>query len=186
MTCLNNLTPISLFYSTTPNFSDSPLFKKGEAFANLEFDCKVLNLPSDVHYLNRIARIIYNPDLSLSKRQFYVEENLLNYYNDHFVELINSNPENFKYSELSFKLFHEYYPKFIKLSKTYLKTDSFSRKPNLKILSDLKVETIASNTFVIIISSISSGVVSFVTLSLDLGKSIRVAQEKITLNLLTI
>lgn len=55
---------------------------------------------------------MYNPDLTLDKKQYYIEENLLNYYNDHFNELLNSNPDNFKYSPYMFKLIHEHYPKF--------------------------------------------------------------------------
>lgn len=120
----NNINNIIDNYIIDKNHDKSPkeLFKKGESFSKLEFNCNDLNLPSDVHYLNRIARIIYNPDLPLSRRQYYIEECLLNYYNDHFVELVRENPENLKYSELFFKLIHEHYPKFVKLFNVFLKS----------------------------------------------------------------
>jgi hypothetical protein len=177
---------ITHFSTSSTNFSENlkkdldkkELFKKGEAFANLEFDYSVLNLSSDAHYLQRIARIMYNPDLTLEKKQFYIEENLLNYYNDHFNELLNSNPDNFKYSPYMFKLIHEHYPKFKKQLNILLKSTTLSRKAHLNILLNLNIETICSKTFITIISNISNNKISFVDLTLELGKAIRNANAR--------
>lgn len=87
----------NIMYSTLIN-EPTNMYKKGEAFSKLQMETQIFNIPSNANFYNRIIKIIYNKDISLIKKQEFLEESIINYYHNHFLENILNNPDNLKYS----------------------------------------------------------------------------------------
>jgi hypothetical protein len=176
---ITNPTP-SCHYSTLPNREIN--INPTKPYSNIHIESTNFQLPPEGHYLNTVLKIICDDKLPLKTRQLRIEEFVSNYYYNHFMEIMKENPENLKYNEVTYKLIHDYYPKFIKLIKVFLNSNEFKKRKKAAILKELDAETIASRCFVIILSNIISDKVSFVSLSIDIGESLRIVEAKKRIN----
>lgn len=170
-----NPTP-SCLYSTLPDRRIS--INPTNPYSNIHIESTNFLLPPDGHYLNSVLKIICDDKLTLGTRQLRIEEFVSNFYYKHFIETIKENPDNLKYNEVMYKLIQDYYPKFIKLINVFLKSNEFKKRKKAAILKELDVETIASRCFVIILSNIVANKVSFASLSIDIGESLRIVEAR--------
>jgi hypothetical protein len=107
------------------------------------------------HFYNVLVKILIDPDMSTHRKQLILEELLQDYSIEHFTHSIENakNNNSIVYSDIFFKLVHDYQPKLKKLLTVYLNSKEISKKPHHSILIDIGVDSIISILFVSILSN---------------------------------